>query len=228
MTHPALGYTNFRFDSDDAVHMAAFNGAGHVIACNAEGPTKHDLWPHGVDAPVDCENCLRAREADWWMAQAEQQRREGAEAVWPEATLDDVKDIAARLVSQVDAKVETAILWGDGDNAPPITVQTSDDYFFGQDKMAIKARQGDQKTYRTVDHVSQRSPEELNEAVAATLHQLDRERVPEEALTLPPDIDTLPEPANWCHVHNRTTEAGREECSECDGERGEDRKAGES
>lgn len=374
MTHPTLGYTNFRFDGDDAVHMAAFNGAGHVIACNAEGPTEHDLWPHGVDAPVDCENCLRAREADWWMAQTEQQRREGAEAIWPETTSDELHNVAARVMSQVDAKVETAILWGDGDNAPPITVQTSRDYFFGQDKMAIKARQGDQKTYRTVDHVSQRSPEELNEVVAATLHQLDRERVPEfdeaspsivddpDAMRLlaerlkdpvqdavkvihvanpgsflgeaidrhdretkqarylarsplshlasdagksgapeeilfeppsmrdvyevaraereqgypdreePPEVppirdyencdrcnyDThrcpgcgeplthgtevcaecnvrlteealaLPEPANWCHVHNRTTEAGREECSECDGERGEDRKAEES
>lgn len=33
---------------------------------------------------------------------------------------------------------------------------------------------------------------------------------------------------NWCHVHNREAQAGREECSECDGEQGEDRKAGES
>ncbi len=32
---------------------------------------------------------------------------------------------------------------------------------------------------------------------------------------------------NWCHVHNRVAESGREECAECDGERGEDRKAGE-
>lgn len=33
---------------------------------------------------------------------------------------------------------------------------------------------------------------------------------------------------NWCHVHNRQAQPGREECSECDGERGEDQKAGES
>jgi hypothetical protein len=33
---------------------------------------------------------------------------------------------------------------------------------------------------------------------------------------------------NWCHVHNREAQAGREQCSECDGEQGEDRKAGES
>lgn len=32
---------------------------------------------------------------------------------------------------------------------------------------------------------------------------------------------------DWCHVHNRVAEVGREECAECDGEQGEDRKAGE-
>jgi hypothetical protein len=29
---------------------------------------------------------------------------------------------------------------------------------------------------------------------------------------------------NWCHVHNREAQAGREQCSECDGEQGEDRR----
>jgi hypothetical protein len=337
MTHPTLGYTNFRFDGDDAVHMAAFNGAGHVIACKAEGPGEHDLWPHGVDAPVDCPDCLRAQEADWLMAATEQLRREGAEATWPEPTLDEVYDVAERLVSEVDARVEAAVLWGDGDD---ITVSFSDDYHFAEDKRVIKARQGDDKVYRTVDGVSQRSPEELNEAVTATVVDLsrqqaesgtflgevidrhdrdaqlarylarsplaylaseagksgappkviigpasmlpsdvpladpgadrvrraieaaqaewalgypDREPPPEvpgidemefthggevviddgesdypDTYVPPVHIAALMEPANWCHVHNRVAEPNREECSECEDERGEDRKAGES
>jgi hypothetical protein len=113
MTHPTLGYTNFRFADSDAVHMAAFNGAGHIIACNAEGPTEHDLWPFGVDAPVDCPKCLRARESDWWMAQSEQARRDGAEATWPEPQSSDSQEIshvADRLVEQVNARMEAAIL----------------------------------------------------------------------------------------------------------------------
>lgn len=334
MTHPTLGYTNFRFDGDDAVHMAAFNGAGHVIACNAEGPTEHDLWPHGVDAPVDCESCVRARLADWWMARAEQIRRDGGDPSWPEPHgLDsaELPAVAERLVSQVDAHVEAAILWGDGDNAPPIAVEVSNDYHFAQDKAVIRVRQGDNKAYRTVDHASEYGPEEMDEAVTATLHKLDRERAPEsdeaspsvvhdadamqllaERLKNPvqdvlqavvvnvprmlgdhlaqrqddaklarylarsplsylasdagksgapeevlfgstsmlppvgdfagrrlglspeeeaegPDFtDGVVESSNWCHVHNRTTEASREECSKCDGERDEDRKAGES
>lgn len=306
MTHPTLGYTNFRFDGDDAVHMAAFNGAGHIIACDAEGPTEHDLWPHGVDAPVDCENCVRARLADWWMARAEQQRREGAEAVWPEPTLNEVYEVAELLASEVDTKMEATILWGDGDMPEqPIVLSTSNDYHFAQDMLEIKARQGKDKAYRTVNHLSQRSQEELDEALASMRHQLDRERVPiEDAVKVAPlripdeflgDVidrhdndaklarylarsplsylasdagknapeeilfgstsmlpsaggftgrrlglspeeeaegpdfgDEAPEPSNWCHVHNRTTEAGREECPKCNGERGGDRKAGES
>lgn len=306
MTHPRLGYTNFRFDGDDVVHMAAFNGAGHIIACNAEGPTEHDVWPYGVDAPVDCESCARARLADWWMAQAEQQRREGAEAVWPETTSGELHDAFARELSQVNARVEAAIL-GTGERATPMLgVLNMDDpaspsVVHDADAMQLLAerlkdpvqdvlqavsvsvprmledhlaqRQDDARQARylaqsPLSHLASdagrgRAPEEILFGSTSMLPPVggftgrrlglspeeeaedpdfvdevefthggtvvdDRDEYDYPDVVVPSDIDTLPEPSNWCHVHNRTTEAGREECSECDDERGEDQKAGES
>jgi len=59
------------------------------------------------------------------MAQTEELRRNGAQADWPEPTMDDVKAVIARGLSQVDARMEVAIL-GTGENPTEFTGILSD------------------------------------------------------------------------------------------------------
>jgi len=311
MTHPTLGYTNFRFADNDAVHMPAFNGAGHVIACNAEGPTEHDLWPYGVDAPVDCPNCLHARESDWWMAQTEELRRNGAQADWPEPTMDDVKAVIARGLSQVDARMEVAIL-GTGENPTEFTgilsdntqrlvqISTSRDYdasamqsltermkpvvqsqfmgevidrndrdaqlarYLARSPLSYLASEAGKTGRRLGLSLEEQADGVADEPFPVDMDPEDFVAVPQSETNEPVNVIVHPDgtqseifddgPAhdigeveftpggevvtsggendypdvNWCHVHNRQAQPGREECSECDGERGEDQKAGES
>ena len=79
MTHPTLGYNNLRFDGDALTHMPATPTATMCVACSAgNGPLSGDNpFPHDMDAAVDCPNCLRALESDWWMALMENERRTG-------------------------------------------------------------------------------------------------------------------------------------------------------
>ena len=113
MTHPTLGYNNLRFDGDTLTHMPATPTATLCVACSAgNGPLSGDNpFPHDMDAAVDCPNCLRALESDWWMALMENERRTG-ETTSLTGTLDDVRDGMARLLSQVDAVTEETLLGG--------------------------------------------------------------------------------------------------------------------
>lgn len=113
MTHPTLGYNNLRFDGDALTHMPATPTATMCVACSAgNGPLSGDNpFPHDMDAAVDCPNCLRALESDWWMALMENERRTG-ETTSLTGTLDDVRDGMARLLSQVDAVTEETLLGG--------------------------------------------------------------------------------------------------------------------
>ena len=113
MTHPTLGYNNLRFDGDTLTHMPATPTATLCVACSAgNGPLSGDNpFPHDMDAAVDCPNCLRALESDWWMALMENERRTG-ETTSLTGTLDDVRTGMARLLSQVDAVTEETLLGG--------------------------------------------------------------------------------------------------------------------
>lgn len=113
MTHPTLGYANFRFAGDDAVHMPATPTATMTVACDAgNGPLSGEQpFPYDVDAAVTCPNCLHALESDWWMAFMENERRTG-EVSSLSGTLDDVRDAMGRLLSQADAVAEETMLGG--------------------------------------------------------------------------------------------------------------------
>ena len=111
MTHPSLGYANFRFDGDDAVHMPATPTATMTVACRAGNDHTAADQPFEVDAAVACPNCAQALEADWWMALMENERRTG-EVSSLSGTLEDVSSAMQRLLSQTDAVVEETLLGG--------------------------------------------------------------------------------------------------------------------
>lgn len=111
MTHPTLGYSNFRFDGDDAVHMPATPTATMTVACRAGNDHTAADQPFEVDAAVTCPNCAQALEADWWMAVMENERRTG-EVSSLSGTLEDVSSAMQRLLSQTDAVVEETLLGG--------------------------------------------------------------------------------------------------------------------
>lgn len=111
MTHPTLGYANFRFPGDDAVHMPATPTATLTVACRAGNDPATVAAAYEVDAPVDCPDCAQALVADWWMALMENERRTG-ETTSLTGTLDDVAGAMQRLLSQTDAVVEETLLGG--------------------------------------------------------------------------------------------------------------------
>jgi hypothetical protein len=213
MTHPKLGWNNLRFDGDDAVHMAAFNGVGvHVTACDAFGAAAPggEAWPHEVDAQITCPDCVKARDADWSMAQLEAARRDGdTSSLTGTLELDEVEQalggIVERLANQAGAMAEHAIIGnpngvtdftgvlgyaeGNADtmlamanamdamrdmdfraSSNPVTIDVSQDYLFGQDKVVVRARRGDAKVYETVENPV--TPAKLDDAMESLAHKL--------------------------------------------------------
>jgi hypothetical protein len=330
MTHPTLGYANFRFAGDDAVHLPATPAATMTVACLAAG--SEVPFPHEVDAPIDCPDCLNAVAADWWMATLENTRRTG-ETTSLSGTLDDVRAGMERLMAQAEAVTDETLLGGGASMGqkrlneisatmrassfieatmerarrapvappaaltPPVAMarqlEAADEVLARQlaaspladlrrfrlplvparepglamegpwrgeapliDPGAERVRKAIEVAQQTLEehpfdekcdrcnydtHRCKGCGEPLEHGVEVcdSCDAVDlRDELPfdggidEIELTHGGEVVDRGEfdypDVNWCHVHNRQSQPGREECSECDDERGEGRKAGES